>query len=562
MTFQLLRNLSFVLSAALLLSHLVEGQTCSETSPAVIKGNQIFNSETGEHLPIKGIAYRPRPNTKVLNAEGIDYFVDEFKHIWSRDIPKLQELGVNAVRLYNVNPNLNHDEFMCALDEAGIYALVGLGNECEGCEITDEDAPNCYPAALKARGQRVISEFSKYTNVLGFSAGNQANLAAIGEPERNGVCQKKFIRDMRSYVQSCGDNDGNDGMRKIPIGVVSADVDRADNAEFYGCRSDPDDEFENAEFYGINVYLHCNGGVTDTSDLGAYMNLKEGFDSYGLNVPVMLTELGCLHESFEEVDGYEAQRNFLQLEALYSEEYVETFAGGFVFEYSTELERSQETSPWPFDTYGPSNFGVGYLEPEECDDVVLMCNYTPFPQFETLSERFADVDTSFVPNIEEFEPSVTEFPDCPNRFPPLSDFNWFVDTVNDIQCPVMGMESAKPSLAPSSSPSVAPTAVPSSSPTITAAPSDVSVLGTGTSNDGEEDDGTGASDDEDNNASAGSTKDSSGGRRSKVWRNLLIAAGVFMCLIGCWCLYSCCCGGGCIGGKYASGRDDAEVDED
>jgi len=36
-------------------------------------------------------------------------------------------------------------------------------------------------------------------------------------------------------------------MLQIPIGVVVADIDRDENAEYYNCRSVPRDELENAE---------------------------------------------------------------------------------------------------------------------------------------------------------------------------------------------------------------------------------------------------------------------------------------------------------------------------
>jgi hypothetical protein len=41
----------------------------------------------------------------------------------TRDLPFLEQLGVNAVRVYSVDPNANHDECMAAFSNASIYVM-------------------------------------------------------------------------------------------------------------------------------------------------------------------------------------------------------------------------------------------------------------------------------------------------------------------------------------------------------------------------------------------------------------------------------------------------------
>jgi 1,3-beta-glucanosyltransferase GAS5 len=272
---------------------LAQGQSCDKFAPpAEVHGKKFFDSYTGKYLPIKGISYYPRPNEGELTVtNSIDYFTEEYRHIWERDIEQFKALNVNAVRLYAVDPSKNHDGFMCALKAAGIYAMVGLAAECYNCAITTDSPPFCYPPELKTRGEYLIKQFAKYENVLAFSAGNEVSLSEEGHSTENAPCQKKFLRDMRAYIAGCSDS-----MRKIPVGVIKADVDREDKALYYNCRSNSTDELENADFIGINSYLHCDGDVTDIDELVGYNKLWEDYASYGITVPVIWTEFGCLNE--------------------------------------------------------------------------------------------------------------------------------------------------------------------------------------------------------------------------------------------------------------------------
>jgi hypothetical protein len=48
----------------------------------------------------------------------------------ARDVPILQELGVNVIRVYSVDNTLNHDSCMSALDQAGIYTMYASFHHC------------------------------------------------------------------------------------------------------------------------------------------------------------------------------------------------------------------------------------------------------------------------------------------------------------------------------------------------------------------------------------------------------------------------------------------------
>ena len=414
---------------------LVQGQAYPEecrnyAPPAILQGNKIFVETTGEYLPIKGINYYPRPNAgDLVLGNSQDFYTEAFRSTWERDIAQFRALNINAIRLYAVDPGQNHDAFMCALKAAGIYVLVGLAADCQNCAVQWQDPPECYPNSLKQRGQFIIQQFAKYENVLAFSAGNEVALSAASALG-NVPCQKKFIRDMKAFVQSCNT------MRQIPVGLEFADNERQVKAEYYNCITTTNDPLEVADYLGINAYLHCDGTATSIDDLIGWRTLLAGVQQWGITLPFMWTEFGCLNDGFPTIDGYQAQRNFLQVQALFSEQYRQSFVGGFVFEYSTERVYSEQTSPWPFTSFGFGNYGVGYFSPENCNDVDVPCEYVRFPQFQNLADQYAAVDTSSEPTFSEYNPPANPvLPTCPDRFPSLAEFTWPTDSMPDLACP-------------------------------------------------------------------------------------------------------------------------------
>lgn len=441
----------------------VEAQKCDggNTPPLEIRGKHFFNSETGEYFPVKGIAYYPRPNEGINNVNNFDFYHDEWKDVWERDIPFLEAANVNLIRIYAVDPGKDHDGFFCALQKAGIYVMVGLAAGCLNCAITKDPVPDCYPAELRTRGEYIINVFAKYDNVLGFSAGNEIGLlpGVPGMPEVNAGCQKKFIRDMREYIAGC------DTIRDIPVGLSLADLDLDSKLSYYSCRSDPSDIYENTDWIGLNQYRHCDASATDPSALGGYQRLRETFQENQVPCPMIFTEFGCLNAGYPTVSGFEGQRTFLQVETMFLPEFLEEVTGGIVFEYSTE--RANALSDWPFREHDPGRYGIGYFSPEGCDDIDVPCNFIPFPQFNNLAQRYGAVSvTANDLPATDGRPAVTQ---CPAQFPPLSDFVWPSDSVDAFVCPEALTLTCplEPGCAPTPGPQ------PTAAPTRTPAPSGI-----------------------------------------------------------------------------------------
>jgi 1,3-beta-glucanosyltransferase GAS5 len=449
-------------------------------NPVVLEGKRFYDSSTGEYFPVKGIAYYPRPNNgtdDMVQYNSNDFFTDEWEDLWTQDIPFFEQLGVNALRIYAVDPSKNHDRFMCRLQQAGIYVIVGLLAECENCAIGPNEAPGCYPPGLKERGQFIINEFSRYSNTLAFSAGNEVTLYTPNRQiEINAPCQKKFLRDMRAYINGCIDVPNTILPRRVPVGMVNWDALREIQSQYFICRTDPDDLMENAEWYGMNIYQHCSPEAETVDDLLGWATLRDDFAALDHPIPIIIAEYGC-REPFPEIDGFEAQRTWLQVDALYREDYVEVFAGGVVFEFSAEkyiIDQDTRGHPWPYYQFMKIHYGVGYYSPVDCDHINIPCEYIPYPEFDLLAAKLANVDNSWVPDMSNTNKDIISFarslPTCPDGIAAISDFQWEADDEPDLPC--YAIETNAPTVTPVETPTVgeptiAPTTIqqPNSGPT-------------------------------------------------------------------------------------------------
>lgn len=251
--------------------------------------------------------------------------------------------------------------------------------------------------------------------------------------------------------------------RKVPIGIVTQDVNRDDKALYYNCISE--DMYDTTEWYGINAYQHCDGEAEGIDFLPGWIMMKADFTRYNLPVPAMIAEFGCIERNFPKIDGFEAQRTWLQIDALFSSDYQEVFCGGVVFEFSTEkiiVEASEQGNPYPYEKFMKLNYGIGYLSPENCDHGETTCTYIPYPEYETLKTAFGNVDTSYIPKFDDSTSAniFSSYPECPSTIASISDFEWPTDVADDLPCYVINTPSPTMEIVPSVAPTMTPTADP------------------------------------------------------------------------------------------------------
>lgn len=280
---------------------------------------------------IKGVDYQPG------GSSGITPDQDPLSNpeTCCRDIVLFQNLGINTIRVYSINTNLNHDVCMSLLAAAGIYLILDVNSPLTNRHLNRYEPWSSYNQNYLSNVFQVVEQFSTYNNTLGFFAGNEIindQLSAKNSP----VYIKALIRDIKNYISI-------NSPRFVPVGYSAADdlSYRMPVSEYLECVEHHPSEA--IDFYGVNSYQWC--GDQDIHSSG-YDILINDYKQY--SKPVFFSEYGC-----NEV----LPRTFTEVKALYSNQMIDVFCGGLVYEFSQE----------------PNNYGL--VKIRDNNDVELLSDY-------------------------------------------------------------------------------------------------------------------------------------------------------------------------------------------
>jgi len=127
-----------------------------------------------------------------------------------RDIEFLKKIRTNTIRVYAIDPEKDHDDCMSALASAGIYVVADLS---EPKTSINRNSPE-WNTPLYERYTKVIDVMQKYSNTLGFFAGNEVS------NEKNNTFASAFVkaavRDSKAYIKS-------KNYRQIGVGYATND---------------------------------------------------------------------------------------------------------------------------------------------------------------------------------------------------------------------------------------------------------------------------------------------------------------------------------------------------
>lgn len=225
-----------------------------------------------------------------------------------RDVPILQDLNTNTIRVYAIDPTADHKECMSLLADAGIYVIADLSDPSESINRNDPR----WETALYTRYTNVIDEMAGYSNTLGFFAGNEvSNTVATTDAS---AFVKAAVRDMKAYIKSKNYRSG------LGVGYATNDDKsiREAMADYFNCG----DEEDGIDFWGYNIYSWCGDSSYSAS---GYKDRTEEFKDY--SVPVFFAEYGC-----NEV----TPRKFTEIDALFGDQMNDVWSGGIVYMYFQE----------------------------------------------------------------------------------------------------------------------------------------------------------------------------------------------------------------------------------
>ncbi|KAK8129761.1 glycolipid anchored surface protein [Apiospora kogelbergensis] len=327
------------------------GATIAAAVPALeARGNQFVNPKTNDVFQIVGMAYQIGGSAGYDPSHGKDPLSNG--DVCKRDAAIMQVLGINTIRVYNLDPNLNHDECASIFNAAGMYMVIDVNSPLVGESLNSLEPWTSYYDTYLNRTFAIVEAFKSYPNLLGFFSGNEV----ISNVKQGGTAPpyiRAVTRDLKQYIKNHAD-------RPIPVGYSAADVRDVleDSWNYFQCSIEgEEDDMSRADMFALNSYSWCADASFESS---GYNTLVDMFKSS--SVPVFYSEFGCNTPS--------------PIGTIYGKQMTPVFSGGVVYEFAQE----------------PNNYGLAEVNKD--DSVKLLSD------FKSLKDQYAKVDWKAVQSVK------------------------------------------------------------------------------------------------------------------------------------------------------------------
>ena len=143
--------------------------TVNAVNPLVIQDQEFVDSITNDRFDIVGIDYQPGGSAGFTgNADPLS---DPDSCL--RDAALMQMLGINAIRVYNLDPLADHDQCVSIFNSVGIYLLLDVNSPFDGGNVNQDDPKGSYDTEYVNRTFLMIDAFRQYPNLIGFFGANE-----------------------------------------------------------------------------------------------------------------------------------------------------------------------------------------------------------------------------------------------------------------------------------------------------------------------------------------------------------------------------------------------------
>ncbi|OCK83420.1 glycoside hydrolase family 72 protein [Lepidopterella palustris CBS 459.81] len=281
-----------------------------------VHNQEFVDTVTNKRLMIIGVDYQPGGQSGYNPGAGQDTLSNGT--VCLRDAALLQRLGVNTIRVYNVDPAANHDECASIFNAVGIYMILDVNSPLSGESIDRSNPAGSYNVGYLTRVFGVVEAFKGYPNTLAFFSANEV-MNDIPTSKDNPPYIRAIQRDIKNYI-------AKHSTRTIPVGYSAADVRPIlqDTWAYLQCNINGTADQSRSDFFGLNSYSWCGGDATFQTS--GYDVLTTMFSNS--TIPVFFSEYGC-----NKPQG--TPRVFNEVAAIYGPE-MTALSGGLVYEYSEE----------------------------------------------------------------------------------------------------------------------------------------------------------------------------------------------------------------------------------
>ncbi|KAK7917275.1 hypothetical protein PG985_010883 [Apiospora marii] len=334
--------------------------------PISIKGSKLY-TPNGDQFFVKGVTYYldsdPEMRDRLRDTKQCEI-----------DAELMADMGVNTIRVYEVDSSYSHDGCMEAFDKRGIYIWIDIDS---GSTQINTETP-VWDTVMYYDWTSKIDAFARYDNVLAFAVG--ADRISYSQYGRAAPFVKAAVSDIKAFL------DGR-GYRRIPIAY--SDQDTGYDGEFNHYMKNTTTDYltcsgntESIDLFGINLLSACG-------DYTSYV-----FDQFAESeIPIIISEVVCTEEG--------ENRNFSEVQTFLSTNYSDVFSGAMVYDWTND------TVDWGLVEYNDADF-VG--EPE------LLPAYTRLQSILSSVQPESTAKTSYKP--------ASSAPACPTR----DDYSsWLVD---------------------------------------------------------------------------------------------------------------------------------------